>query len=88
MEQRKVVYSPFFGRSYVHPSESHIPGATDPNRDNVCPQSLGPVRISASAVQAADFSNEAHRQSAAIAASPRASDDQAFIDAVSDQNDA
>jgi hypothetical protein len=38
-------------------------------------------------VRASSFRAEAHRQSAAVAASPHAGDDQAFIDAVSDWDD-
>ena len=34
-----------------------------------------------------DFAAEAHRQSAAVAASPHQADDQAFIDAISDDSD-
>jgi hypothetical protein len=46
-------------------------------------QGLRPVQIWVPDVRAPDFEREAHRQSAAVAASDHASDDQAFIDAVS-----
>jgi hypothetical protein len=50
-------------------------------------QGLRPIRIWVSDVRSAAFKFEAHRQSAAIAASARAREDQAFIDAVADRGD-
>jgi hypothetical protein len=46
-------------------------------------QGLRPIQIWGPDVRAAGFAAEAHRQSAAVAADPGATDDQAFIDAVS-----
>jgi hypothetical protein len=46
-------------------------------------QGLRPVQIWVPDVRAPEFVAEAHRQSAAIAASEQESDDQAFVDAVS-----
>ena len=46
-------------------------------------QGLRPVQIWVPDVRAPGFAAEAHRQSAAVAASEHAADDQAFIDAVS-----
>lgn len=46
-------------------------------------QGLRPVQIWVPDVRAPDFEREAHRQSAAVAASEHAGDDQAFIDAIS-----
>lgn len=46
-------------------------------------QGLRPVQIWVPDVRAPGFAAEAHRQSALAAASPNASDDQAFVDAIS-----
>jgi hypothetical protein len=51
-------------------------------------QGLRPIQIWAPDVRSDAFRLEAHRQSLAVAASPHASDDQAFIDAASDGSDA
>ena len=48
---------------------------------------LRPVQIWVPDVRSPDFTREAHRQSAAVAAARHASDDQAFIDAVSLDDD-
>ena len=45
---------------------------------------LRPIQIWVPDVRSPSFRVEAHRQSAAVAASVRANEDQAFIDAVSD----
>ena len=50
-------------------------------------QGLRPIQIWVPDVHSPAFRSEAHRQSAAIAASAHALDDQAFIDAVSDLGD-
>ena len=47
-------------------------------------QGLRPIQIWVPDVRAPSFRSEAHRQSAAVAASRHAKEDQAFIDAVSD----
>ena len=46
-------------------------------------QGLRPVQIWVPDVRSPEFTGEAHRQAAAVAASGHAEDDQAFIDAVS-----
>ena len=46
-------------------------------------QGLRPVQIWVPDVRAPGFAAEAHRQSALAAASPRATEDQAFVDAIS-----
>lgn len=46
-------------------------------------QGLRPVQIWVPDVRSAEFEREASRQSAAVAASEHAGDDQAFIDALS-----
>lgn len=44
---------------------------------------LRPIQIWAADVRNPEFAAEAHRQSAAVAASEHAADDQAYIDALS-----
>jgi hypothetical protein len=56
------------------------------HRDRLRAQGLRPIQIWVPDVRASSFRSEAHRQSAAVAASAQAVDDQAFIDAVSDWN--
>jgi len=46
-------------------------------------QGMRPIQIWVPDVRSPAFISEAHRQSAAVAGSTRASDDQAFIDAIS-----
>jgi hypothetical protein len=50
-------------------------------------QGLRPVQIWVPDVRSPEFASEAHRQAAAVAASRHARDDQAFIDAVSLDDD-
>ena len=50
-------------------------------------QGLRPVQIWVPDVRSPEFTTEAHRQSAAVATSDHATDDQAFIDAVSLDDD-
>ena len=50
-------------------------------------QGLRPVQIWVPDVRSPEFAAEAHRQSAAVAASEHTADDQAFIDAVSLDDD-
>ena len=50
-------------------------------------QGLRPIQIWVPDVRSPAFRSEAHRQSAAIAASAHAREDQAFIDAVTDWGD-
>jgi hypothetical protein len=52
-------------------------------RDKLREQGLRPIQIWVPDVRSLSFRAEAHRQSAAIAASAHAADDQAFVDAVS-----
>jgi hypothetical protein len=53
------------------------------HRERLRAQGLRPIQIWVPDVGAPGFAAEAHRQSAAVAASRRAADDQAFIDVVS-----
>lgn len=48
---------------------------------------LRPLQIWVPDTRAAEFADEAHRQSALAAASDNARDDQAFVDAISQFND-
>ncbi|HXT05554.1 MAG TPA: antitoxin MazE family protein [Roseiarcus sp.] len=50
-------------------------------------QGLRPIQIWAPDVRSPSFRSEAHQQSLAVAASAHASEDQAFIDAVSVEGD-
>ena len=50
-------------------------------------QGMRPVQIWVPDVRSPEFKDEAHRQSAAVAASEHAADDQAFIDALSLDDD-
>lgn len=53
------------------------------HRQRLREQGLRPVQVWVPDVQAPEFVLEAHRQSAVIAASEHAVDDQAFVDAIS-----
>ena len=57
------------------------------HRERLREQGLRPIQIWVPDVRSPAFRSEAHRQSLAIATSPRAHDDQAFIEAVSDWGD-
>ena len=57
------------------------------HRERLRERGLRPIQIWVPDVRSPAFRSEAHRQSAAIAASGHAMDDQAFIDAVSDWGD-
>jgi Antitoxin MazE-like len=57
-------------------------------RERLRRQGLRPVQIWVPDVRSPDFKMEAHRQSAAVARSRSAADDQDFIDAVSALGDA
>ena len=57
------------------------------HRERLREQGLRPIQIWVPDVRSPAFRSEAHRQSLAIATSPDAQDDQAFIDSVSDWGD-
>ena len=57
------------------------------HRERLREQGLRPIQIWVPDVRSPAFRSEAHRQSAAVAASAHAREDQAFIDAVSDCGD-
>jgi len=54
------------------------------HRERLREQGLRPIQIWVPDVRSRAFRSEAHRQSAAVAASAHAAEDQAFIDAISD----
>ena len=56
-------------------------------RERLRRQGLRPIQIWVPDTRSPAFAAEAHRQSAAVAASPHESDDQAFIDAIADDTD-
>ena len=53
------------------------------HRERLRSLGLRPIQIWVPDVRSAAFEAEAHRQSLAVASSPHAEDDQAFIDAIS-----
>jgi Protein of unknown function (DUF3018) len=53
-------------------------------RDRLRAQGLRPIQIWVPDVRASAFRSEAHRQSLMVATNSHATDDQAFIDAISD----
>jgi hypothetical protein len=57
------------------------------HRERLRRQGLRPIQIWVPDVRAPAFRSEAHRQSLAVATSSRATEDQAFIDAVSTLTD-
>jgi Protein of unknown function (DUF3018) len=57
------------------------------HRERLREQGLRPIQIWVPDVRSASFRSEAHRQSATIAASAHAREDQAFINAATDWGD-
>ncbi len=57
------------------------------HRERLREQGLRPIQIWVPDVRSPSFRSEAHRQSAAVAVSAHAEDDQAFVDAVSSWGD-
>jgi hypothetical protein len=57
------------------------------HRERLRKQGLRPIQIWVPDVRSSAFRSEAHRQSAAVASSAHAREDQAFIDAVTDWGD-
>ena len=57
-------------------------------RERLRRQGLRPIQIWVPDVRSPAFAPEAHRQSLAVTDSPHAQEDQDFIDAISDQDDA
>lgn len=63
--------------------KSNVAKRVREHRGRLRAQGLRPVQIWVPDVRSPDFVAEAHRQAAAVAASDHATDDQAFVDAVS-----
>lgn len=57
------------------------------HRKRLRKQGLRPIQIWVPDVRSKAFAREAHRQSLAVARSPQAAEDQAFVDAISEWND-
>ena len=57
------------------------------HRDRLRRRGLRPIQIWVPDVREPAFAAEAHRQSLAVAGSPHAEEDQAFVDAVSDADE-
>ena len=57
------------------------------HRERLRAQGLRPIQIWVPDTRSPEFAIEAHRQSLAVAKSPHAADDQAFVDAISEWND-
>jgi hypothetical protein len=71
-------------RSQVRPSRDKVRA----HRQRLRQQGLRPIQIWVPDVRLPAFAKEARRQSLAVARSPRAREDQQFIDAVSDWGNA
>ena len=56
-------------------------------RQRLRKQGLRPIQIWVPDVHSPEFAAEAHRQSLAVARSPHAAEDQAFVDAISEWTD-
>ena len=59
----------------------------DEHRDRLRAQALRSIQVWAPEVRSPSFRAEAHRQSVAVKVSAHATEDQAFIDAVTDWDD-
>jgi len=74
--------------SVSNPKPSHAPKSSRAkvrdHRQRLREQGLRPIQIWVPDVRSPAFRSEAHRQSAAVAASAHERENQAFIDAVSD----
>ena len=57
------------------------------HRERLRAQGLRPIQLWVPDTRAAAFARRAHRESLALAHSPRAADDQVFIDAISEWNE-
>ena len=65
------------------PEDSSVKKRVREHRRRLRAQGMRPVQIWVPDVRSPEFTREAHRQSAVVAASTSAPDDQAFIDAIS-----
>lgn len=69
------------------PEDSGVKRRVREHRRRLRAQGLRPVQIWVPDVRSLEFEQEAHRQSGVVAASEHAGDDQAFIDALSLDDD-
>jgi hypothetical protein len=69
------------------PEDSGVKRRVSEHRRRLRAQGLRPVQIWVPDVRSPEFEREAHRQSAAVAASEHAVEDQAFIDALNLDDD-
>jgi hypothetical protein len=69
------------------PHDSSVRRRVREHRRRLRAQGLRPVQIWVPDVRSPEFADEAHRQSASVAASEHSQDDQAFIDALSVDGD-
>ncbi|MGQ0777221.1 MAG: antitoxin MazE family protein [Pseudonocardiales bacterium] len=67
----------------AEPDRTPVRARVRAHRARLRAQGLRPIQIWVPDVRSAEFVAEAHRQSAVVASSRYASDDQAFIDAIS-----
>jgi len=71
----------------AHSSKKSSRDKVRAHRERLRAAGLRPVQIWVPDTRSAAFAREAHRQSLAVASSPHAAEDQAFIDAISEWND-
>jgi hypothetical protein len=67
----------------AEPDRTQVRARVRAHRARLRAQGLRPIQIWVPDVRSPEFAAEAHRQSAAVASSAHAIDDQAFIDAIS-----
>jgi len=67
----------------AEPDRTQVRARVRAHRARLRAQGLRPIQIWVPDVRSPEFAAEAHRQSAAMASSGHAIDDQAFIDAIS-----
>lgn len=67
----------------AEPEKSPVGARVQAHRDRLRAEGLRPVQIWVPDVRSPEFAAEAHRQSAMVATTGHAEEDQAFIDAIS-----
>ncbi len=72
---------------WLHLTRTPASGSEFGSIGDVFAEGLRPVQIWVPDVRSPEFEGEAHRQSAAVAASRHAQEDQAFVDAISLDDD-
>jgi len=66
-----------------HRSAASVVDRVREHRQRLRAQGLRPIQIWVPDVRSPEFASQAHQQSLAVATSPAAADDQAFVDALS-----